>query len=118
MNTLSEEFARQNLESRWQTSQHTSAWLTRQLDDLKITLEKSEDELQRYASATGLIFTAERESLAEEKLRQLQQALSEAQASRVGKQLQYEIGISSLPESLPDVLGVTPPLVKNCTIRS
>ena len=108
VNTLSEEFARQNLESRWQTSQHTSAWLTRQLDDLKITLEKSEDELQRYASATGLIFTAERESLAEEKLRQLQQALSEAQASRVGKQSQYEIGISSLPESLPDVLDHAP----------
>ncbi len=108
VNTLAEEFTQQNLESRWQTSQHTSAWLTRQLDDLKITLEKSEDELQRYASATGLIFTAERESLAEEKLRQLQQALSEAQASRVEKQSQYEIGTSSLPESLPDVFDHAP----------
>ena len=85
VNTLAEEFAQQNLESRWRTSQHTSEWLTRQLDGLKIKLEKSEDELQRYASASGLIFAAEKESLAEEKLRQLQKALSEAQTSRVGK---------------------------------
>ncbi len=108
VNTLAEEFAQQNLESRWETSQHTSEWLTRQLDDLKIKLEKSEDELHRYASASGLIFTAEKESLAEEKLRQLQQALSEAQVSRVQTQSQYEIGISSLPESLPDVLDHAP----------
>ena len=108
VNTLAEEFTQQNLESRWETSQHTSEWLTRQLDDLKIKLEKSEDELQRYASASGLIFAAEKESLAKEKLRQLQQALSEAQVSRVQKQSQYEIGISSLPESLPDVLDQAP----------
>ena len=108
MNTLAEEFTQQNLESRWETSQHTSEWLTRQLDDLKIKLEKSEDELQRYASASGLIFAAEKESLAEEKLRQLQQALSEAQVSRVQTQSQYEIGISSLPDSLPDVLDHAP----------
>ena len=108
VNALAEEFTRQSLERRWETSQHTSKWLTRQLDDLKIKLEKSEDELQRYASASGLIFAAEKESLAEEKLRQLQQALSEAQVSRVQKQSQYEIGISSLPESLPDVLDHAP----------
>ena len=108
VNTLAQEFAQQNLESRWRTSQHTSEWLTRQLDGLKIKLEKSEDELQRYASASGLIFAAEKESLAEEKLRQLQKALSEAQATRVEKQSQYEIGISSLPESLPDVLDHAP----------
>ena len=108
VNTLAEEFTQQSLESRWETSQHTSEWLTRQLDDLKIKLEKSEDELQRYASATGLIFAAEKESLAEEKLRQLQQALSEAQVSRAQKQSQYEIGISSLPKTLPDVLDHAP----------
>ena len=108
VNTLAEEFAQQSLESRWEISQRTSEWLTRQLDDLKIKLEKSEDELQRYASASGLIFAAEKESLAEEKLRQLQQALSEAQVSRVQTQSQYEIGISSLPDSLPDVLDQAP----------
>ena len=108
VNTLAEEFSQQSLESRWETSQHTSEWLTRQLDDLKIKLEKSEDELQRYASATGLIFAAEKESLAEEKLRQMQRALSEAQVSRAQKQSQYEIGISSLPETLPDVLDHAP----------
>ena len=108
VNTLAEEFTQQSLESRWETSQNTSKWLTRQLDDLKIKLEKSEDELQRHASGTGLIFAAEKESLAEEKLRQLQQALSEAQVSRAQKQSQYEIGISSLPETLPDVLDHAP----------
>lgn len=104
VNTLATEYIDQNLEARWKTSQHTGEWLTRQLEDLKIKLEKSEDDLQVYARSAGLMFTAEKESMAEEKLRQLQQALSNAQADRVAKQSQYQIMLTSPPDSLPEVL--------------
>lgn len=104
VNTLAGEYIDQNLEARWNSSQHTGEWLTRQIQDLKVKLEKSEDELQAYARATGLMFTGEKGNVAEDRLRQMQEALSAAQTERVAKQSQYELMLSSSPESLPEVL--------------
>ncbi len=53
VNTLATEYIEQNLEARWQTTEHTGEWLTRQLQDLKVKLEKSEEGLQSYASVHG-----------------------------------------------------------------
>jgi capsular exopolysaccharide synthesis family protein len=103
-NTLTNEFIEQNLEARWQTTERTGEFLARQLEDLKIKLERAEGGLQHYAAATGLMFTSEKENVAEQKLRQLQEELSRAQAERVTRQSRYEMATTSPPESLPDVL--------------
>jgi capsular exopolysaccharide synthesis family protein len=104
VNTLANEFIDQNLEGRWQTTQRTGEWLGRQMEELKIKLEKSEEALQAYARATGLLFTSEKDNLTEQKLRQLQEELSKAQADRVAKQSKYELASTSAPDSLPEVL--------------
>jgi capsular exopolysaccharide synthesis family protein len=103
-NTLTAEFVQQNLESHWKTTQQTGEWLTRQMQDVRIKLEKSEDQLQRYAQASGLLFISEKDNVAEEKLRQLQEELSKAQADRVTSQSKYELASTVSPESLPEVL--------------
>jgi capsular exopolysaccharide synthesis family protein len=103
-NTLANEFIDQNLEARWQTTQRTGEWLTRQMEELKIKLEKSEEAMQNYARATGLLFTAEKDNLTEQKLRQLQEELSKAQADRIAKQSKLEMASTTSPDSLPDVL--------------
>ncbi len=54
VNTLADEFIGQNVEVRYQASQRTGEWLNCQLDDMKIRLERNEDQLQRYARSTGL----------------------------------------------------------------
>lgn len=104
VNTLAAEFIQQNLESHWKTTQQTGEWLTHQMEDVRIKLEKSEDELQSYANASGLLFTSEKDNVAEEKLRQLQEELSKAQANRVTSQSEYELVSKTSPESLPEVL--------------
>jgi capsular exopolysaccharide synthesis family protein len=104
VNTLAAEFTQQNLEARWKTTQQTGEWLTRQMDDVRIKLEKSEGELQSYASASGLLFTSEKDNVAEDKLRQLQVELSQAQADRAARQSRYELASTASPESLPEVL--------------
>ncbi len=104
LNTLTTEFIDQNLESRWNTSQHTGEWLTKQLEALKVKLERSEDELQAYAQSTGLMFTGEKESVSEDRLRQLQQELLKVEVDRALKQSRYEQSMSAKPESMPEVL--------------
>ena len=105
-NTLASEFIDENLEARWQTTQHTSEWLSRQLDDMRVRLERSEDTLQAYARAAGLLFTGDsKNNVSEAKLMQLQQALSTAQIDRISKQSRWEMANSSPAEALPDILN-------------
>lgn len=104
-NTLAAEYMDQNLESRWQTTEHTGEWLTRQLQDLKVKLEKDEEELQSYARTTGLVYTDEKNNVDDAKLADLQRQLSEATADRVGKQSRYEISKATAPDAVADVLG-------------
>ncbi len=108
-NTMVSEFIDQSLEARWQTTQRTGEWLSRQLDEMRIRLERSEDTLQSYARQSGLLFTAEKNSVSEEKLRQLQEALSKAQADRVAKQSRYEVARAGSPEALSEVSGEAGP---------
>jgi len=103
-NTLTTEFIQQNLEARWKSTQQTGEWLTRQMDDVRIKLEKSEDVLQSYAAASRLLFTSEKDNVAEEKLRQLQEELSKAQADRAVAQSKFESASKASPDSLPEVL--------------
>jgi polysaccharide biosynthesis transport protein len=104
-NTLANEFIEQNLESRWKTTEKTSDWLSHQLDDMRIKLERSEDALQAYARSSSLLFTDEKTSVSEEKLRQVQQELSAATGDRIARQSRYEMAQNSPPDALPDVLN-------------
>lgn len=105
LNALAHEYIGQSLEARGSGSQATNQWLAQQLADFKAKLEASDNQLQAYARKTGLIFTNEKDNLVEEKLRQVQTGLSQAEAERIIKQSQYEMAKSSPPESLPEVLN-------------
>ncbi len=105
-NTLAERYIEMNLESRWKATQKTGEWLTRQMRDLKAKWEQTEDELNRYAVSSNLMFTGQGggDNVAEEKLRQLQTELSKAQADRVTNQSRHELALTGNPESLGEVL--------------
>ena len=104
LNTLTNEFINLNLESRLASSARISSWMERQLEDLKIRLERSDEKLKTYATRAGLLITNEKDSVDEDKLRQLQMNLSLAQTERVAKQSRFEL-VSSVPaESLTEIL--------------
>lgn len=104
-NTLAEEFIDQNLEARWMMTERTGEWLSGQLEDMRIKLERAEIRLQDYARRSGLLYTTEEGNIAEERLQQLQQELSAAQADRVSKQSRFEVASKSASHALPDVLN-------------
>jgi len=104
VNTLTHNFIEQNLEARWKSTEYTGEWLTKQLQDVKIKLEKADEELNAYARSSGLTFTDEKTSTSGEKLSDLQKQLLQAQAERVTKQSKYDMAKNSPAEALPDVL--------------
>jgi succinoglycan biosynthesis transport protein ExoP len=104
-NRLTQEFIEQSMEARWQMTQRTGEFLTKQLDEMKVKLERSDNALQGYARHSGLIFTGEKTNVSEEKLRQLQDELTKVQTDRVNKQSRWEMATSAPVDSLPDVLN-------------
>lgn len=103
-NTLVSQFVELTQEERWKAAQGTAEWLTNHLDQMKGQLEASEAQLQNYAQTTGLSFTSEKDSLAETKLRELQDELSKAQAERINDQTKYEGAKGRTVDTLPEVL--------------
>lgn len=103
-NTMTNEYIEYHLEARWNAAQRATQWLTRQLQNLKVKLQESEDRLQNYSRATGLIFTGEKENVEQEKLTQLQSELSRAEADRVARQSAFEIASANQAETVPQII--------------
>ena len=104
VNAVTGAFIELNQERRWHSSQSIIEMLTRQLEDVKSKLQKSEAALQDYVSRSNLTILAGNENAAEERLRQMQLEISKAQADRVVKQSQQELTVNAAAESLPEVL--------------
>ena len=103
-NTLVSEFIELSQEERWKAAEGTAIWLTNHLNIMKTQLEQSEAQLQDYARTSGLTFTSEKDNLAENKLKEIQDELSKAQADRIANQAKFEAAKSKPADSLPEVL--------------
>ena len=89
-NTIGSEFIQQDLESRWQAGKNTSEWLARELNDLEGKLRASEEELQSFTRSSNLLIDDGQGSVAETRLRLLQDQLARAQDDRIAKESIYE----------------------------
>src|SRR3989449_5559024 len=105
LNALASHYIEQSLEVRWEATQKASEWLSQQLLELKARLEKSENELQSYARENGLLFLEREkgvpENIVNERLRQLQEELTRAQAARYEKESLYRLVQAADYASLP-----------------
>jgi capsular exopolysaccharide synthesis family protein len=106
-NTLANQYRSQTQQARWDTAAQTGEFLMTQLEGFRKKLLTSEDELQNYARATGLVYAsdANHESVATDKLRQIQMDLAKAEADRTQKQAQLELVQSAAPDTISQVTG-------------
>ena len=107
VNTLAADYVEQSLEARWQATQKAAEWLSQQLVGVKAKLEKSEDALQSYARRNGLVFLetdkGASQNVANERLQQLQEQLTKAQAERYEKEALYRLVQTGESGALPGV---------------
>jgi len=106
--TLAREFELQEQEARWNSSARVSDWLTGQLEELRQRMERSASELQQFVNSTGLVYAKDGSSVAEERLRQIQEEMSRAQADRVVKQAQMNQAAASPAGGQPLILDDAP----------
>jgi capsular exopolysaccharide synthesis family protein len=107
VNSIAAADIEENLRVRWEATQKATDWMTDQLQDVKARLEKSELQLQGYAQSNGLIYLEDQsgatENIVDERLRQLQEELTRAQADRYQKESLYRLVQAGDLDSLPGV---------------
>jgi len=107
-NSAVSEFISLNREAGWQLAKDTTDWLDQQVADLKATLENSNRELQDFARSSGLVFAGKQGTLAEDRMKQLQDGLAKAEADRAEKQSRYEAALASSGNVMSDSVAAGP----------
>ncbi len=100
-NVMADLYIEQNLEAKWNATQKASGWLTQQLAELKAKLERSETDQLEYATRHSIIFVEEQKNITTEKLKQVEEELSRAEAARIDRQSKYMLVEDSLRRSAP-----------------
>jgi succinoglycan biosynthesis transport protein ExoP len=104
-NTLVDQFTQQAQDARGYASGNTNKFLTTQLSDARKKLQDAENALQEYARQTGIVIPSEtQESVAADKLRQIQTDLAKAETDEADTKAQVETSKSAPAESMPQVL--------------
>jgi len=104
VNALAANYVQLNLEAKWDATYKASDMISQQLIGLKVKLEKSEEELQRYAKQSSILLIDEKQSITSQKLKQLQEELTRAEADLFQKEAVYNRVKSGDLGAVPGVL--------------
>ena len=104
LNAMAAEFVEDNSQSRMQSSQKTSEWLSAQIEETKTNLRDAEERLREFVQASGNLFVGpESPTLADTELSQAKSKLADVQAQRIAAQTRYELSQKNPPDALAEV---------------
>ncbi len=103
-NELARAYIQQNLETRFYATEQAREWLTKQLEELKAKVERSDEALEAFGSRHGIISLEEKENVIVQRLNELNEALTKAEADRMGKEALYSQTKGANAESIPSIL--------------
>jgi len=103
-NSLAAAFIQQNLEARFVSTEQAKEWLTKQIEDLKAKVERADENLQEFGSKHDIISLEEKENVTMQRLTELNEALTKAEAERMAKEALYKQTGDGNFDSFPSIL--------------
>ena len=103
-NTLAATYIQQNLEARFFSTEQAKEWLTKQLEDLKAKVERSDEDLQAFGSQHDIISLDDKENVTVQRLGELNEALTKAETERMSKEALYKQAKGGSLDVLPAIL--------------
>jgi polysaccharide biosynthesis transport protein len=91
VNTLINTYEEQNFKTRYESTMQASDWLSKQLVDLQMKVEISQEKLVQYQKQHEMFGADDKENIVTEKLDQLNHELTDAESDRIEKQSIYEL---------------------------
>src|SRR5271165_7107817 len=91
VNTLMNTYTENNFKSRFDSTMQASDWLSKQLVDLQMKVETSQEKLVRYQREHEILGIDEKQNITTAKLDELNKALTMAESERMDKESVYRL---------------------------
>jgi succinoglycan biosynthesis transport protein ExoP len=117
VNTHLQSYIEQNFRSKYDATTQASTWLSAELEELRIKVEKSEDARIAYERQNQIWQIDEKQDITTQKLADLSKAVTEAQTMMAEKEALYRMAASGNVDALPAARenGVIQDLLKRKT---
>ena len=106
VNTLMETYRDNNFKSRFDSTMQASDWLTKQLVDLQMKVETSQEKLVHYQKEHEILGIDEKQNITTQKLDELNKALTAAESERMDKESVYRLVQAGDTESIASAANV------------
>jgi polysaccharide biosynthesis transport protein len=100
VNTLASTYVEQNFKTRFESTMQASDWLSKQLVDLQMKVESSQEKLVQFQKAHNILGVDEKQNLTTVKLDELNRDLTSAEAYRMDKESVYRLVQSGDPDAV------------------
>jgi len=100
VNTLVSTYIEQNFKTKFESTMQASDWLSKQLVDLQMKVETSQEKLVRYQKEHEILGIDEKQNITTEKLDELNKELTAAESDRMQREAAYRQTQSTDPEAV------------------
>jgi capsular exopolysaccharide synthesis family protein len=107
VNTLMQTYVEDNRKARFENTMQASDWLQKQLVDLQMKVETSQELLVRYQKEHEILGTDEKQNIITAKLDELNRELTIAESERIDKESLTRVVESGDPDAVASAVGAT-----------
>jgi len=100
VNTLAATYVEQNFKTKFESTMQASDWLSKQLVDLQMKVETSQEKLVRYQKEHEILGTDEKQNIITAKLDELNKEMTVAESDRMQKEAVYRQTESNDPVAI------------------
>jgi polysaccharide biosynthesis transport protein len=105
VNTLMQTYVENNYKARFESTMQASDWLQKQLVDMQMKVETSQEKLVRYQREHEILGIDEKQNITTEKLDELNKELTLAESDRMDKEAFYRLVESGDPDAIAASAG-------------
>jgi len=105
VNTLMQTYVENNFKARFESTMQASDWLSKQLVDLQMKVETSQEKLVRYQKQHEILGTDEKQNIITAKLDELNKQLTLVESDRMDKEALYRLVESGDPDAIASNAG-------------
>ncbi len=106
VNTLANTYVEQNFKTRFESTMQASDWLSKQLVDLQIKVETSQEKLVKYQKEHEILGIDDKQNIITAKLDELNRELTSAESVRMEKESIYHLVQSGDSDSIAAAANV------------
>jgi polysaccharide biosynthesis transport protein len=100
VNTLAATYVEQNFKTKFESTMQASDWLSKQLVDLQMKVETSQEKLVRYQKEHEILGGDEKQNITTEKLDELNKEMTGAESDRMQKEAIYRQTQTNDPDAI------------------